>query len=208
MATLSRHSPTNTEAPSNLGTFLSTIFDYCEGHVAVRMLRETGTPDAPPQSRYLPLDDRLAGTIARLMQPAADDSRGLYVVPCTIREAGNARAENLFQTAVIPCDLDNGDIASKQAHLERFLGPASLVVLSGGKTEDGANKRHLYWRLTEACGGDDLKKVIEVRSKIIASVEADDAFERLTQPIRVTGSIHGKNGQRTPVQIETTRDLE
>lgn len=198
-------------APQNLSelkTFLSTVFSYCEGHVAVRMLRETGTKEAPPKSRYLPLNDRLATNIAALVRPAADDMRGLYVVPCTILEPGNAKAENISQTCVIPCDLDRGDIAAKQSHLERLLGPASLVVLSGGSTDEGQPKRHLYWRLTEACGGGDLDKVIEIRSRIIAAVDADDAFKRLTQPIRVAGSIHGKYGYQNPVRLETFRERE
>jgi len=194
----------------DLQAFLEMIFGYCEGHLAVRMLRETGTPDAAPKSIYLPIDSNISSRIAAEIVPAAKDMRGLYVVPCSIRTPGNAKAENIVQTCVIPCDLDHGDIAAKQAHLELHLGPATMVVLSGGVTADGAAKRHLYWRLTEACFDTDLEKVLTIRKHIVAAVDADDAFERLTQPIRVAGSVHGKNGVRTQVRTEaiTAREYD
>lgn len=206
-AQLPHHFP-HGAAVEDLLRFTELVFGYCEGQVAVRMLRETGTPDAPPRSLFLSANGDLQGKIAAQVIPAAKDTRGLYVVPCTVKDPGNARADNLFQTCVIPCDLDHGDIAAKQAHLERHLGPASMVVLSGGRTEQGQSKRHLYWRLNEACRGTDLDKVVEMRLRIIAAVAADRAFEKLTQPIRVAGSIHGKNGKQTPVQIEAVRARE
>lgn len=198
------------EKASDLQAFLEMIFGYCEGYVAVRMLRETGTSDAPPRSLYLPIDGTTSDRIAQEVAPAAKNTRGLYVVPCSIRKPGNAKAENIFQTCVIPCDLDHGDIAAKQAHLERHLGPASMVVLSGGVTEDGAAKRHLYWRLTESCSEGDLEKVLAIRKHIVVAVEADDAFKRLTQPIRVAGSVHGKRGVKSQVRIEamTAREYD
>lgn len=198
------------DAHFDLSAFLEMVFGYCEGHLAVRMLRETGTPDAPPRSLYLPIDGNVSSRIAAEIMPAAKDMRGLYVVPCSIRTPGNAKAENIFQTCVIPCDLDHGDIAAKQAHLELHLGPATMVVLSGGVTADGAAKRHLYWRLTEACLDTDLEKVLTIRKHIVAAVDADDAFERLTQPIRVAGSVHGKNGIKTQVRTEaiTAREYD
>ena len=54
----------------------------------------------------------------------------------------------------------------------------------------------------------ELEKVIRTRSCIVAAVAADKAFERLTQPIRIAGSIHGKNGLRSPVRIEATSNVE
>ena len=46
-------------------------------------------------------------------------------------------------------DLDEGDISAKRDHLIRNLGPATLTIESGGLTEAGQPKLHLWWKLTE-----------------------------------------------------------
>ena len=181
--------------------FVDVVFGGCEGHAAIRMLREIGTADGPPWSLYPIIDARLVDVLQAQAARAADDHRGLYVVPCSIREPGNAKAANIFQTCAIPVDLDAGDIAAKRAHLERHLGPASLVVASGGRTSDGQDKLHMYWKLTKSVSGQDLDQVVEIRRSLATAVEADASFGRLTQPIRVPGSAHGKHGVIRPVQI-------
>lgn len=192
----------------DLDDHLKLLFTYCEGYVPVRLLRETGTQDAKPVSRYLAADTSLASRVWDLVDLAEKDQRGLYVVPCTVRKPGSAKADEIYQTCVIPVDLDTGDIAAKRAHLEHHLGTASMVVCSGGQTGAGQAKLHLYWKLTEACSGKDLDRIAELRGLLIDAVGADPSFRRLTQPIRVPGSIHGKNGIRSRVAIEVSMDRE
>ncbi|MEJ8570764.1 phage/plasmid primase, P4 family [Microbaculum marinum] len=107
----------------------------------------------------------------------------------------------MVQTGVILVDLDHGDIAAKRDHLVRHLGHPSLEVASGGITDDGQAKRHLYWRLIEAASGEDVVRVAALRGLLAARVDGDPAFRSGHQPIRVAGTIHGKGGRRASVRI-------
>lgn len=196
--------------PAMISRFADFLFGYCEGHVAIRLLRETGTAEAPPWSLYPPNDKLFSDLLCAQAQRAADDHRGLYVVPCTVSTPGNAKTENLFQTCVIPVDLDAGDIIAKRTHLEKHLGTASLAVESGGRTNGGQHKLHLYWKLKEAAAGPELSMIAAIRKRLAAAVDADSSFDRMTQPIRVPGSIHGKNSVLSRVRIvaETGKEYE
>ncbi len=195
-------------APEAIARFVNLILGYCEGHAAIRMLRETGTEDGPPWSLYPTIDENLASVLQAQASRAFADRRGLYIVPCSIREPGNAKAANIYQTCVIPVDLDEGDINAKRAHLEYHLGAASLVVASGGLTNNGEDKLHLYWKLTEPASDLALGQITDLRKRLAAAVAADASFDKLTQPIRVPGSVHGKHGVSRPVQIVTETGRE
>ncbi|WP_157733581.1 hypothetical protein [Antarctobacter heliothermus] len=61
---------------------------------------------------------------------------------------------------MVVIDLDTGGTAGKCDHAVRHLGTSStLQVASGGITEAGQSKRHLYWRLTEVASGGELEQV-------------------------------------------------
>ncbi len=170
------------------------LFSSLEGPIAVRMLRETGLPDAPPWSENLHTGPDLGPRLARLAERAADDQRALFVVPATLAVPGRATKRAIGQTTVILADLDSGAIANKRRHLEHHLGRPSLAVASGGVTEDGEAKLHLYWRLAVPAGGRALAQVGELRRQIALKAEGDPAVARLHQPIRLAGSLHQKHG--------------
>ncbi len=208
MIIASQTCPQDSIATETITRFADFILGYCEGHAAIRMLRESGTEDGPPWSLYPAIDEHLAGVLQTQASRAYADRRGLFIVPCSIREPGNAKAANIYQTCVIPVDLDEGDIDAQRAHLEYHLGAASLVVASGGLAKNGDDKLHLYWKLTETVSGQALGQIADLRKRIAAAVAADASFDRLTQPIRVPGSVHGKNGVYRPVQIVTDTGQE
>lgn len=190
-----------------ISKFVDIVFGYVDDYVPVRSLAETGTPDQKPRSAFHRTED-LAEVLIRLAPAAARERRGLYVVPGTVAVSGSAKANDIVETAVVLVDLDSGDIGKAREHLERHLGPATLVVASGGKTAEGADKLHLYWRLTEAARGDDLERVRAVRELVAVKGGGDDSFKSLHQPIRVAGSVHGKNGVCAPVRIIGHADRE
>lgn len=190
--------------PDAIRTFCDIVFGGLDGLVPVRLLAEKGIATARPRLPFVAVDG-LAEAIASLASGATKEGRGVFVVPGTVARAGSARAGDVVQSAVILVDLDAGDIDAKLAHLEDHLGPASLVVASGGRTDDGQDKRHAYWRLYEPVKQDGLKRLAALRATLAEKVGGDPAFGSLHQPIRVAGTIHGKHGVLTPVRVIAAR---
>ncbi|MCW3784570.1 phage/plasmid primase, P4 family [Defluviimonas salinarum] len=187
--------------------FCDVVFGYLEGFAPVRLLAEKGTPSQKPRSTYQ-RSSSVPAALKRMAGPAAANAQGLFVVPGTVMKPGSAKAADIAETGVIVIDLDTGDIAAKHAHLVHHLGMPSMEVISGGRTEAGQDKLHLYWRLTEAARGADLQRVKDVRSDVARKVGGDPALGSLHQPIRVPGSVHGKNGLRAPVRLRNCSPVE
>ena len=184
----------------NINIYCDAIFRYVEGNVPVRLLSETGKPPKTPQ-QWFPKVDQLAALLAANADKAARTNCGVYVVPCTVGSGTSARADDILQTSVIVMDLDKGDIDTKRDHAARHLGKPTLEIASGGLTEAGHQKCHLYWRLTEAASGGDLMRVRALRETLAVKLGGDTSFKSLAQPIRVAGTIHGKNGVKASFQI-------
>lgn len=134
-----------------------------------------------------------------------------FIVPCTLKaERGTSENCDVFRT--VCADFDTGDTDAKLAYAEQHLGPASLVVLSGGTTEEGKAKRHAYWSVIPNM---TIPEVVAVRDAVARKVGADiqfglgvdsNPYGRAHQPIRLAGSVHGKSGVRRMVVIERESD--
>lgn len=195
-------SPVEVDA-SDIARFADVVFGYLEGFVPVRAFAEKGTQDRPPLLRFTD-PPNLASLLQELAPDAAQNGQGLFVVPATVAAPGRARAEDIIQTAVLLVDVDGGEIDETCAYLSRHIGKPSLEIASGGVTNTGEAKRHLYWKLTEPAIGDDLNRVRAVREMIARKANGDLAFRSLHQPIRVPGSIHCKCG--IPAKVRILRD--
>lgn len=193
--------------PDAIRTFCSMLFGYLEGRVPVRLISEKDTPHQPPVSEFIEVN-KVGKHLVTAAAAAARARRAVFVVPGSTDQAVSARAEDIRETGVILVDLDEGDIPAKRDHLVRYLGPASMEVASGGKTDLGDAKLHIYWRLSEAAHGDDLVRVAEARRLLARKVGADPSFASLHQPIRVAGTAHGKAGKLTPVRILLRNERE
>lgn len=198
---------TPTVDPDAIDRFVNVVFGYLDGYAPIRALSETGTPDQKPVSTF-PKVSELANILKRLSPDAARESRGVYVVPGTVASPGSAKAGDVISTGVVLIDLDDGDIAAARNHLVLCLGLPTMEIASGGRTSTGHDKVHLYWKLTEAATGGDLERVRRLRKFIAAQVGGDSSFDSLHQPIRVAGTIHGKNGIKTEVRLQEHRALE
>src|SRR5690606_38122606 len=93
-------------------------------------------------------------------------------------------------------------------HLVQHLGPPTMTVASGGTTDQGKAKYHLYWRLSEAAEGEDVSLAIRLRGMAARKVGADGSFKSVTQPIRVAGTIHGKYGKLSAVRLLNCNSAE
>ena len=98
----------------------------------------------------------------------------------------------------VECDKQPGLAREK---LEALLGPATIVVRSGGtwsdpETGEVQGKLHLHWRLTKAARGDDHRLLKEARRMATELVGADPSNIPVSHPIRWPGSWHRKGDPR------------
>lgn len=191
-----------------IAIFADVLFGYCEGWVAVRQFAEKGNAKQESRTPFFRADANLAQNITNESQRAATSGLALYVVPGTVSEQGKAKADDVVAMQTVLVDLDHGDVRSKRDRLAEHLGPPSLEVISGGTTEQGQERLHLYWKLTEPSVGTDIAAVCKLRSVIAAKVGGDPSFGSAHQPIRVAGSIYRKGGVERLVTIRAELSLE
>ena len=192
-----------------IALFVDVVFSWCDGLIPLRGLPEKGvTPGPPNDLRWIPADAGAPEIMATAAEAAASVGRAIYVIPGTVGHNGEARAEHVRQMQALVVDLDEGDISAKRDHLIRNLGPATLTIESGGLTEAGQPKLHLWWKLTEPAEGEDLARLCQLRATMALKVGGDDSFGSAHQPIRVPGTIHGKYGRTAQVRIVDQQPIE
>ena len=189
-----------------IAAFLDVVFGYCDGLIPVRGFVDQGQGlDTKPHNIWVPADRHAAASLSAYATWAAREGSAVYVIPGTVAEQGQARAEHVLQMQTVVVDLDAGDIAASLAHLVHHLGAPTLVVESGGRTPEGAAKLHAWWRLTEPAEGDDLARLCALRGEIAEKVGGDLHFRSAHQPIRVPGTVHRKHGVQRRVIIREHR---
>lgn len=185
-----------------IAAFLDVVFGYCDGLIPVRGFVDQGQGlDTKPHNIWVPADRHAAASLSAYATWAAREGSAVYVIPGTVAEQGQARAEHVLQMQTVVVDLDAGDIGAKLAHLVHHVGAPTLLVESGGCTAEGAAKLHAWWRLTEPAEGEDLARVCALRGEIAEKVGGDLHFRSAHQPIRVPGTVHQKHGVQRRVTI-------
>ena len=188
--------------PEQIAQFMEVVFGYCDGLIPVRSFIDKGQGiDGRPHNIWIEAAAGVAGKMATFATWASREGAAVYVIPGTVAAPGQAKAAEILQMQTVVVDIDAGDIAAKRAHLERHLGPPSMVVESGGTTAEGQRKAHVWWKLTEPAEGDNLRRLCRLRADIAAKVGGDLHFRSAHQPIRVAGSVYYKNNLKTLVRI-------
>ncbi|WP_245903589.1 AAA family ATPase, partial [Humitalea rosea] len=189
-----------------IAIFLDVVFGYCDGLIPVRGFVDQGQGlDTKPHNIWIPADSNAPELLATYATWATREGSAVYVIPGTVAEHGQARAEHVLQMQTLVVDLDTGDIDAKVAHLVHHLGAPTLLVESGGRTAEGAAKLHLWWRLSEPAEGEDLARLCALRGEIADKVGGDTHFRSAHQPIRVPGTVHQKHGVQRRVTIREHR---
>ncbi|MBX9751041.1 MAG: AAA family ATPase [Roseococcus sp.] len=187
-----------------IAAFLDVVFGYCDGLIPVRGFVDQGQGlDTKPHNIWVPADRHAAASLSVYATWAAREGSAVYVIPGTVAEHGQARAEHVLQMQTLVVDLDTGDIAAKLAHLVHHLGVPTLLVESGGRTAEGAAKLHVWWRLTEPAEGTDVLRLCALRGQIADKVGGDTHFRSAHQPIRVPGTVYRKHGAERVVAIRS-----
>ncbi|MBR0679319.1 AAA family ATPase [Roseomonas eburnea] len=185
-----------------IATFLEVVFGYCDGLIPVRGFVDQGQGiDTRPHNIWILADASAAQLLGTYAAWAAREGTAVYVIPGTVAEHGQARAEHVRQMQAVVVDLDTGDVEAKLAHLIQHVGAPTLLVESGGRTAEGAAKLHAWWRLTEPAEGQDLVRLCALRGEMAEKVGGDPHFRSAHQPIRVPGTLYRKGGVERVVAI-------
>ena len=181
--------------PEQIAVFLDVVFGYCEGWAPLRGFVDKGQGIAGrPHNVWVEVDGGLLEKAISFAGWAAREGAAFYVVPGTVAEAGKAKAADVRQMQTVLVDLDAGDIPAKLDHLILHLGEPTLIVESGGRTADGIDKLHVWWRLSEPAEAEDIALLCRLRGDIAVKVGGDTHFRSAHQPIRLAGSVYHKGG--------------
>jgi hypothetical protein len=125
---------------------------------------------------------------------------GAYVIPAIMR--GGAEAQHVYAKNCIIIDADKGDTDGILNHLEVYVGCPTMVIESGGTTETGQAKRHIYYVLNEPASGSALVDLEKANIEIALKVGGDVSVARLHQPIRYPGTVHQKGEAKRCALVE------
>jgi hypothetical protein len=183
--------------------FFAALFG--EGGPGLLHFRSVAEPrdGRPSQNHHYALDGGFEKTLSDWLTWCELDGRAAYVLPGTVDVGGTGKAGVLSVPCVV-VDFDKGDTEANLAGAEALLGPATIVVESGGQTDAGTAKLHAYWRLATPAKGSAIEQSCVVRLALAERFGGDPAFKQQAQVIRVPGSVHMK-GTPTLVKLRAVR---
>jgi hypothetical protein len=182
----------------DLTTFFTNLFRHADqnGIISLRAFFKNGTRDFPLWQPFptVPVGDNALAVINDAAGTAANTRKVTVFCPpvATFKTADNAKAENLLEGLALSVECDNTPQEAID-RLEAILGPATVVVASGGVTEDGKRKLHGHWRLSAPTRTiEEHQKLRELRELATNLIGADCSNKSVVHPIRWPGSWHLK----------------
>jgi hypothetical protein len=153
---------------------------------------------------------KLKGGLRHLIEVAEDDARraanaprpATFCPPIAVFSSADgwrARQEDLLKGLALSAEIDeHPDEALNR--LEEILGPATLIVKSGGQWIDPddtpRDKLHLHWRLNRPAMGNQLARLKQARRLAAEIVGADASNIPTVHCLRWPGSWHCKTAPR------------
>jgi len=147
---------------------------------------------------------------------AAQAARPVVFAPpiATFSNGRGASEGDLANGLVLSVECDKCPAEARRA-LEALLGPATIVVASGGEwpnpeTGELEPKVHLHWRLTEPTRDEASHTKLKLcRAMAKSLVGADGTSAPTVHPMRWPGSWHRKNAPRLArILVETDAELD
>jgi hypothetical protein len=193
---------------NEISLYYNTVFSYCQHYIPLRSFNEKN-PSLKPYTNWIEANPDTAINDIMTFADYADTQKGSALcIPGTVKERGQAKAIDIYQMQVICIDIDSGDIDQKKKYAIEKIGIPTLIVASGGITEEGQHKLHIYWKLSEACEGNELNRLLECRRVLALKVGADIHFASAHQPIRIAGTIYHKGDIPKETSILEFNDTE
>ncbi len=180
--------------------FVNAIFRHAspKGFVSVRSFLE----DKSEKFRISPVN--LSGGLRFLIDVAEDDARRaaqdprpvVFCPPLAVfASKERARKQDIVEGLALSVECDQHPRQALKT-LEAVLGPATVVVKSGGRWINGGpeaeDKLHLHWRLARTAQRDNLAKLELARDLATRIVGGDPSNKAVCHPIRWPGSWHRK----------------
>lgn len=188
---------------SQIDIYLSVLFGNhqwdAEEFLIFRGIGEKGTAQEGVFSTDIPIQPALQGMTAighKHAERWADMDIATFVIPAIL---SGSRADEAGVKALPAVILDLDAVPSEEAflYLEEAIGRPSLFIHSGGRNRFGP-KAHAYYVLDQP---GDPAAVAGMSARLAALCGGDNVFKRMTQPVRLPGSIHGKDYVKTAVEI-------
>jgi putative DNA primase/helicase len=193
-----------------IAAFVEALFRYAdEGTwVSLRAFHQTDGGQPPHYIEAVPIN---GADLTEVIEQAIDGARYAANSPAplvfcppiaTFHDLGRAAESNLACGLTLSVELDHGNTLKARARLEFLLGPATVVVASGGTWTDPQSgeefpKLHLHWRLSEPTrAAEDHAKLKHARRLACALVDADASAVTPVHPLRWPGSWHLKGAPR------------
>lgn len=151
---------------------------------------DAGGQKEPPRNLHYLNDDTFPTTVAGFLDWCLVDRRAAFFLPGVVKPGGTGKADVLSLPAIV-VDFDKGNPDESLTSVESVIGPASVIVESGGQTEHGP-KLHAYWKIN-AEDWQSVDLICRVREEIARRFGGDPAFKQAAQVIRVPGSVHHKS---------------
>ncbi|MEI6161885.1 MAG: DUF3987 domain-containing protein, partial [Roseococcus sp.] len=204
---------------TQIARFVRALFRYADPDSVVALRSFFDDASSVHKMGICRIGDGLEGLVAAATAQAtgcAQHPRPVVFCPpvATFAEGPQAREQDLVNGLALSVECDMAPDQAR-ARLEGLLGPATLVVRSGGcwideQTGEVQDKLHLHWRLTEptrdAAAHAALK---QARTLAAALVGGDRSNAPPVHPIRWPGSWHRKDRPRLALIIaESDTELE
>jgi hypothetical protein len=198
------------------------LFPYAtpRSYVSLRSFLDGGIPGNPVGIKPIKI---VEGSREALIEAAYDeawraayDKRKVVFAPpvATFSNRKHAREQDIVDGLDICAELD---AQPKQGltTLEELLGPATIVIASGGTWRDPKTgklepKLHAHWRLNKPAQGKDRKRLKEAREFAIDLVGGDPTHKSIVHPIRWSGSWHRKGNPVlcNIVRVDANREID
>jgi RecA-family ATPase len=183
---------------------LRAFYDDREGVFAIKGCRITA--DAAP---LVEAATRLANRCAAAGEPV------VFSPPiATFSDPHSATEQSLANGLALSVECDKAPAAAR-AKLESLIGPATVIVASGGEWADPATgevqaKLHLHWRLNEPTRDAASHAALKLARTLATRLVGGDASNKpIVHPLRWPGSWHRKGLPRLAgIVSKTDRELD
>ena len=199
--------------------FVDALFVHADdgGFVSLRSLYDDKTRVFSIDAHQLTADRAalVQAAVSRATQAARQGRPVVFAPPiATFVSADGAREVDLQNGLALSVECDTHPHESR-TKLEVILGPATIVVASGGEwtnpdTGEVEDKVHLHWRLTEPTRDRaDHERLKQARSLAADLLGSDPSSKPSVHPMRWPGSWHRKGLPRLArIVAESTNEID